>query len=209
MARPDLSIDTEINPECTTMTMWDTTDDYGAGTVTTAGIESSTIVVRNKSTGVYFTYTFTIGTNTISAATASLNGGTAVNILSQLSSTVFPFIVNVNELDLWKTYTNFTQPDFDDAVFQIEYSIIRTTATAYNYTTSVAKLKTCDTCCCITKKFASLDPVCGCSDSAMCNAVHADTWLKVAQSAANMGDVTKAVAALTKASELCDCEECG
>lgn len=209
MARPTLAIDTEINPECTTMTMWDTTADYGGGTVTTAGIQGSTIVVRNKTTGTYFTYTFTISSNTITACTASLDGGTEVNILSQLSSTVFPFMVDVNEFDLWKTFTNFTQPDFDDAVYQIEYTITRTTATAYSYTTSKATLKSCDTCCCITKMFTALDVDCSCSDAAMAKAVQADTWLKVAIGAANMGDVTKAVAALTKASDICNCSGCG
>lgn len=207
MARPTLTIATEINEACDTMTLWDTTADYGGGTVTTASVESVVIVVRNKTTGTYFTYTFTVGTNVISAATLSLDGGTATNILAELASTAWPFIVDVNEFDLWADY-GVTLPDFDDAVYQPEYTISRTTATAYSYTTSVAVLKDCDTCCCISGKFAALDPNCNCSSAALDLAIQADTWLKTARAAAAMGDVTKAVAALTKADETCNCSDC-
>ncbi len=208
MARPDLSIDTEINEACTTMTMWDDTDDYGGGTVTTASVQSVVVVVNNKSTGTTFTYTFTVSSGTITAATATLDSGTPVDILSQLDSAAWPFIVDVNELDLWKTYTNFTQPDFDDAVYQIEYTIIRTIAEAYSYTTSVAEMRTCDICCCVSKMWAGLDVDCSCADSAMEKANEADTWLQVALASADMGDVTKAVAALKKAEYLCECGGC-
>ena len=205
MARPTLTIETEINEACDTMNLWDTTADYGGGTVTTASVESVVIVVNNKSTGTYFTYTFTVGTNIITAATLSLDGGTATDILAELSSTAWPFIVDVNEFDLFADY-GVTLPDFTDGVYQPEYSIIRTTATAFNYTTSVATLKDCTTCCCISGKFAALDPNCGCSSKALDLAIQADTWLKTARAAASMGDVTKAVEALAKADELCNCD---
>jgi len=208
MARPTLTIDTEINEACDDMTLWDTTSDYGGGTVTTASVTSAVVLVRNKSTGTYFTYTFTVSSGTITAATASLDGGAAVDILSQLDSTAWPFIVDVNELSLWKTYTNFTQPDFDDAVYQPEYTISGTSGSAYSYTTSVAVLKDCDTCCCISKVFAALDPNCDCCDSSRDKAMEMDTWLHTAKAAAAIGDVTKAVEALAKASDMCECN-CG
>ena len=209
MARPTLAIDTEINEACTTMTLWDTTADYGAGTVTTASIEAATVVVRNKTTDTYFTYAFTVATNVVTAATASLDGGTAVNILSQLSSTVFPFITT-NKLDLWKTYTNFTQPDFDDGVYQCEYTITRTTATAYSYTTSKMNVRDCDLCECLATKFVELDPNCDCSDKNIPFVQRIQALNQSAIFAAEKGMTTKAVNALNKAIELCacSCEDC-
>lgn len=207
MARPTLTIDTEINEACTTMTMWDTTADYGGGTVTTAGIESSTIVVRNKTTGTYFTYTFTIGTNVISAATLSLDGGTGTDILAELSSTAFPFILNVNEFDLWADY-GVTLPDFDDAVYQIEYTITRTTATAYSYTTSKMNVRDCDLCECIAGKLIDIDPSCDCSDKNIPFVQRIQALNQSAIFAAEKGMTTKAVNALNKAIELCNCSSC-
>lgn len=208
MARPTLTISATQNEACTTITLADTTADYGGGTVTTASVQEVVVVVNNKSTETVFTYTFTVSSNVITAATASLDNGTEVDILSELSTTAWPFIVDVNELDLWATYTDFTQPDFGDAVLQIEYTITRTDATAYSYTTSVAEMVTCDICCCVSKMWADLDPDCSCSDSAMDKASQADTWLQVALASADMGDVTKAVNALKKAQAICDCD-CG
>lgn len=205
MARPTLAIDTEINEACTTMVMWDKTADYGGGTVTTAGIEGSTIVVRNKTTGTYFTYTFTIGTNVISAATLSLDGGTATDILAELSSTVFPFIVDVNEFDMWADY-GVTLPDFDDAVYQIEYTISRTTATAYSYTTSKMNVRDCDLCECIADKFVNIDPNCQCSDVSIQEVQRIQALAQSAMFAAEKGMTTKAVNALAKAIELCNCD---
>ncbi len=210
MSRPNLSIDTEINEACDTMTVWDTTDDYGGGTVTTASVTSVIVIARNKTTGTYITYTFTVGTNVITAATISLDGGTPTDILSELSSTAWPFIVDVNEFDLFADY-GVTLPDFDDAVYQIEYTIAgevsddRGGFVPYSYTTSKATLKSCDTCCCISKMFASIDPDCDCGDKSIKLATEMDAWLKVAIAAANLGQTEKAVEALTKAKEMCDC----
>lgn len=204
MARPDLSISTEINEACTTMSLWDTTDDYGGGTVTINSVTQVVIVVNNKSTGTYFTYTFTVSSGTITAATLSIDGGTATTITSELSSTAWPFIVDVNEFDLWGDY-GVTLPEFADGVIQPEYTI---SGDGYSYTTSVTEMVTCDICCCVSKMFANLDPSCECSDAATANAIKADTELMIALAAADMGDVTKAVAALAKAQEICDCS-CG
>jgi len=204
MARPTLTILITKNEACTTMTLADTTADYGGGTVTTASVEQVVIVVRNKSNDSYFTYTFTVVSNLITAATLSLNGGTATTITSELSSTAWPFIVDVNEFDLWGDY-GVTLPDFDDAVIQPEYTITRTTAEAYSYTTSKTVLIDCNTCCCITKLGASLDPGCDCSTGKRKTYDDAYTWLHVAKDAAAVGNVSRAVEALRKASELCSC----
>lgn len=204
MARPTLAIDTEINEACTTMTMWDTTADYGGGTVTTASIQSSTIVVRNKSTDTYFTYSFTISSNVITAATLSLDGGTATTITSELSSTAFPFITGVNEFDLWGDY-GVTLPDFDDAVYQTEYTISRTSATAYSYTTSKMNVRNCDLCSCIADKFVNIDPNCECSDTSIQEVQRIQALAQSAIFAAEKGMTTKAVNALAKAIELCSC----
>lgn len=208
MARPTLSIGTEINEACTTISMWDSTSDYGGGTVTTASVQAVTVVVNNKTSGTYFTYAFTVSSNVITAATASIDGGTAVDILSQLSTTAWPFIVDVNELDLWETYTNFTQPDFDDGVYQIEYTITRTTATAFSYTTSKMNVRDCDLCECLANKFVEIDPNCDCSDKTIPFIQRIQALNQSAIFAAEKGMTTKAVNALNKAIELCECDSC-
>jgi len=209
MARPTLTINTGINEACTTMTLWDTTADYGIGTVTVNSVTSVSIVVRNKSDNSYFTYTFTVSSGTITAATLSLNGGTATTITSELDSTVWPFIVDVNEFDLWGDY-GVTLPDFADAVIQPEYTINGTVIDVpYSYTTSKTSLVDCNTCCCITKLGASIDPSCDCSTGKRKTYDDAYTWLHVAKDAAAVGNVSRAVEALQKASELCECSSCG
>lgn len=208
MARPTLEIELTQSADCTTIELADVTADYGGGTVTTASVESVVINVVNESTGVYFTYTFTVGTNVISAATASLNGGTAVDILSQLSTTAWPFVTAVNELDLWEAYTNFTQPDFEDGVYQVDYTITRTTATAYSYTTSEMKNRTCDLCCCLANKYAEISPNCECEDGKRKHADKINAFLMSANYAAQKGMTDKAVTNLQYAIDLCDCD-CG
>jgi len=209
MARPTLAIALTINEACTTIELADTTADYGGGTVTTASVEAVTVVVRNKSTDTYFTYAFTVGTNVISAATASLDGGTAVDILSQLSTTAWPFITDVNELDLWETYTNFTQPDFEDGVYQVEYTITRTTATAYSYTTSKMTVRDCTLCECEAGKLIEISPKCECGSVAIQQIMRIQALHQSAIFAAEKGMTTKAVNALAEAIELCDCADCG
>lgn len=222
LVRLDLTIATTINEACDTMTLADTTGEYPAAANGYASpdaiihddVLTLTIVVRNKSTGTYFTYAFGILLQVTQTTTLSLNGGTATNIHTEVGPLAFPFITDVNEFDLWADY-GVTLPDFDDAVYQIEYTITGQSTggggsplTDFSYTTSVAVLKDCDTCCCISGKFAALDPNCNCSSAALDLAIQADTWLKTARAAAAMGDVTKAVAALTKADETCNCSDC-
>lgn len=210
MARPTLAITLTIDDECTKIDLADTTADYGAGTVTTASVQGVLVTVRNQTTGVYFTYTFTVGTNVITAATASLNGATAVNILSQLSSTAWPFVDNVNELNLWKTYTNFTQPEFADGVYQAEYTISRTSATAFSYTTSKMTVRDCDLCSCEANKFVEIDYSCDCSTQQIQYVQRITALHQSAIYAAQKGMTEKAVNDLNEAIALCDCEcNCG
>lgn len=207
MAKPTLAITITINDECTTIDLADTTADYGGGTVTTASVQSVVVVVRNKSNSTYFTYTFTVASNVITAATLSLDGGTATSILSELSSTAWPFITDVNEFDLWED-RGVTLPDFDDAVYQVEYTITRTTATAYSYTTSKMTVRDCDLCECEADKFVDIDPNCECSSTAIQHIMRIQALHKSAIFAAQKGMATKAVAALAEAIDLCACEDC-
>lgn len=207
MARPTLAITLTINDECTTIDLADTTANYGGGTVTTASVTSVVVVVRNKSTDTYFTYTFTVSSGTITAATLSLDGGTATNVLSELSSTAWPFITDVNELDLFED-RGVTLPDFGDAVYQAEYTISGTSGAAYSYTTSKMTVRDCDLCECEAGKFVEIDANCECSDSSIKNLMRIQALHQSAIFAAEKGMTAKAVANLVKAIELCDCDTC-
>ncbi len=57
--------------------------------------------------------------------------------------------------------------------------------------------------------YAALAVDCSCDDKNRQNADDADTSLQIALAASDMGDVTKAVAGLLKAQNLCDCSGCG
>lgn len=208
MARPTLAITLTQSDDCTTITLADTTADYGGGTVTTASVQSVVINVVNESTEAYFTYTFTVSSNVISAATVSLNGGTATSILAEMSSTAWPFITDVNEFDLWGDY-DVTLPDFEDGVYQVDYTITRTTATAFTYTTSEMTIRDCDVCCCLAEKYTALEPDCDCADEKQKFADKINAFLVSANYAAQKGMTTKAVENLQYAIDLCDCENCG
>lgn len=218
LTRVGLAITLAVNSTCTTMTVTDSTGTYDVTTnplgyglpsgAASADVTSLVIVV-NLPGGSYFTYTFTIALNVISAATLSLSGGTATNILASLVSTVFP----VTSFDLWGSY-GVTLPAFEDGVIEVDYTIggfvpDGDASTAFNYTTSSSMLVPCTTCCCVQKMALAIDPDCACSNEAMWNYLRASTYLEIAKFNTQIGKNEVAQSALTKAGEICNCADCG
>lgn len=218
LTRVGLAITLAVNSTCTTMTVTDSTGTYNVttnplgyglpGGIATTDVTSLVIVV-NIEGGTYFTYTFTIAANVITAATLSISGGTATNIFTNLLSTVFP----LTAFDLWNGY-GVTLPTFEDGVIEVDYTISGSatsgdTAVAFNYTTSSAMLVPCETCCCVQKMALAIDIDCACSDEAMCNFLRASTYLEIAKFNTQIGKTAVAQQALTKAKEICDCAGCG
>ena len=220
LTRVDLQIENTITDTCLDITLADTTgefpvsdDGYGAPDVIIHDdVASIVIVVRNETTGLYFTYTLVVVLQVIQSGTLSVQGGTATSITSYVSASAFPFITGVNEFSLFED-RGVTLPSMVDGAYQVEYTISGTStqggaAETFSYTTSQTFLVDCETSCCITKMLADLDPECSCSDKKQALATSAYTWLLSARAASNYGQVDKAVAALQKASDLCNCD-CG
>src|SRR3972149_2669466 len=104
-------------------------------------------------------FSFTIASNVITAATLGLSGATATSILSTLASTVFPFVAT--PFSIWTDY-GVTVPAFADGVVEVIYTI---SGSGYNYTTSKAKTVLCsELCCCLQKKGQSINPETCCED---------------------------------------------
>lgn len=217
--RPSLSIENTVNDQCTSFTLADTTGQYNVttnpegyglpGGPLSNDVTGLEVVVKNLSTGTYFTYTFTILLGVVQTCTLSLNGGTPTDISTEVGAAAWPFVQDVSEFDLYADY-GVTLPDFADAAFQVEYTISGSAldggvSTPFSYTTSETFLVDCDTACCISKMYAALDPTCNCSESAQKLADEAYSWLQTARNASEYGDTDKSVAALKKASDMCNC----
>jgi hypothetical protein len=220
--RPTLKIALTINEACTTIELADTTGEYPAAangyaapnTIVHDDVTSLVVVVRNKTTGTYFTYTFGILLQVTQTTTLSLDGGTATDIHTEVGALAFPFITDVNEFDLFGDY-GVTLPDFDDGVYQVEYTISGESTggggspnTPFSYTTSKMTVRDCDLCECIADKFVEIDPNCNCTDKSIPFIQRIQALSQSAMFAAEKGMATKAVNALNKAIELCACTNC-
>ncbi len=211
VTRPNLEIDVTVGADCSGFTIADVTDNY-ALTITVNTVTSLVIVVTNQSEGWYLTYTFTIASGTITAATLGVSGATATSILSELSSTAWPFVTAVNEFDATADY-GVTIPELTDGIYQIEYTIAGTTegdaGEAYSFTTSEQPVLACDLCCCIDNLFIeSAGCDCGCDKGE--RAMKARYYATLAKYAAGRGDTDLAVNNFEKAQSLCDgnCQGC-
>lgn len=211
LTRIALAIQLTTSSTCSTITLKDTTADYGGAGKITINSVNSVIIKVNLSGGSYMLYTFTVSSGTITAATLSLSGATATNILSHLTSTVWPFVAT--QFDLWGSY-GVTLPTFADGVVGVEYTVAgldpNDGTTPFSYTTSSSVLVFCDACCCLQKLFLAIDPDCPCSEESICNALTADAYLQAAKYNVQVGNNTRAQTALDKATSLCSggCSDC-
>lgn len=219
LERVNLSIDFDPNSTCDGLTFQDTTGSYNAVSnpegyglpngIVVNDITAAEITLEYESESADITYAFTVASGVVTAATLSVAGATAVNILSELASTTFPF-TSANPFDLAGDY-GVTIPEQNDGLYQVVYTISGTStgggalpSQTFSYTTSIEQLITCATNCCISKMEADLDPNCGCHSEAFDKAVRARAYLNMAISAAEYGKTDEAKEALTKASSMCE-----
>jgi len=201
MASPTLAITLTTSSTCDDITITDSTSDYGGGTVTTASITGCVVVVT-LSGGSYLTFTFTVASNVITAATLGLSGATATSILSELASTVFPFVAS--PFSIWRSY-GVTTPDFSDGVIDVTYTI---SGSGYSYTTSSTKLVRCVTLCCALQTMGqAIDPS-DCCEDCLWEYLKAEAYSDLAVMSTNIGNTTRAALLLTKSQALTECN-CG
>ncbi|CAK0771678.1 hypothetical protein CCP3SC1AL1_570016 [Gammaproteobacteria bacterium] len=201
MPSPTLAITLTTSATCDTITLVDATADYGGGTVTTASITGCVITV-NLIGGSYLTYTFTVLNNTITAATLGISGATATSILSELASTVFPFVAT--PFDLWADY-GVTVPTFADGVVEVDYTI---SGIGYAYTTSAAKTVLCVTLCCALQNMGQKITPDDCCENCLWEYLKAEAYSDLAVMSTNIGNTDRAALFIEKAQALCDCN-CG
>lgn len=215
---PDLDITLTIQDDCAGLTLTDATGDYdvstnpfGYGLPGGPTVNNVTLVEIALSYGALDTtleYSFTVLNGTITAATISLGGATPVSILSALESTDWPFS---DGFDLTADY-GLTIPDFEDDIYSVTYTISGTAAgpEVFDFSSVVKKSVSCQTECCIQKKFIALDPKCGCEPDAVLTALWGQALLNQATFSAQYGYTDKAIEALNKAKDLCDSDcNCG
>lgn len=210
---PDLSIALTLTDGCGTITLTDNTGIYptaDAGYGLPNGpavndVDSLTVTVTGLKTAVSFVYAFTISSGTITAATLALAGATAVNILSQLDSTTFP----LNDFDLFGTY-GVTLPSLDDDVYMVTYQIEGTAdAEDFDFTVQAAQIVTCQTQCCIDKKFIDLDLSCGCSAGPLKEVEYLQALLTQAIKNVDYEFYQEGADKLAEAKSKCDTAGCG
>lgn len=211
---PDCSIELAINTGCTELSMEDTTGNYpvapnGYGLPGGPEINDVTevsITATYSLLSITLEYVFTVLNGTITAATLSIDSATPVDIFSALASTVWPF--TTVPFVLTDDYGP-EMPEFTDDIVSVTYEVSgEVAAEAFSVSTSARISIDCNTTCCRDKKFINLDPNCGCNPDALINALYIDALLKQATFSAQYNYTDRAVAALQKATELCD-GDCG
>jgi len=216
--QPNLTIDVYTNSGCSELLLQDTTGEYDVNTnvggyglpggPTLDDITLCEIIVTYNSLGAYITYSFTVLSQLIVAATLAVGGGAPTNILTSLPSTVWPFEA-ANPFNLVDGY-GVTLPTFTDDVFKVEYSIEGTVPDTFDFDTIAYEPVVCNSRCCINRKFIALDPSCGCSNDKIKSALYGEALLNQVEIAAEQGDLTGALQALSELNKLCGQEgDCG
>lgn len=212
VSQPDLKIETTILSGCTGLQLVDNTGVYsdsnyfGYGLPDGPTINDVTqlkITLKYNSIGTDAAYVFTINDGTITAATLSLGGVTPVNILSSLTSLIWPFTLT-NPFNLTASTYGITMPNFADEVFQINYEILGTVDPDDFDFTSITYLPVgCNLRCCINKKWQEIDPNCDCSSDKIRQANYLEALYNQFYWACDAGNLTEALTALREGQSKC------
>ncbi len=213
-----LSIVVTENSGCSGLTLTDTTGVYGTdGNVTGYGVSGGpavndvvtvTVTLNYRSFGSTIVYVFTVASGTITAATLSLGGATPVDIFDNLPDTAWPFDSD-HPFDLTADY-GVTLPTFGDDIYLITYQIEGSVGLDdFDFSTIYNLPVTCALQCCADKRWADIDPTCGCSDTAMQSAMKLQSLIYMVGGSAAEGKLTAALNALEQAQLICNAEDCG
>lgn len=217
VTQPNITINLSINTGCTGLSLTDNTGTYDPVTNTggyglpggpaISDITGLSVVLTYNTLSNNITYTFILVSGVITDATLSIAGGTPVDIQTQLPSTVWPFILPFN---LTGSY-GVTIPTFADDVFSVAYTITGTvSATPFSFEAIRNQTVSCQTQCCIDKKWAALDLICDCNGDKMQRAFYGQALLNQANTASTkFGDLANSIIALNQAKALCPTTDCG
>lgn len=214
MTSPDIQIALEVQESCSGLTFYDNTGEYPASPFgyglpdgpTVNNVTQVSILLTYSLLDTTIEYVFAITNGVITAATISIGGGNTTNILSSLSSTVWPFVSD--GFDLTADY-GVTLPTFTDDVVSCLYTVSgMTSEEGFALTASDDITVDCNATCCRDKKFIDIDLDCGCNSDGVINALFLDAALLQSEYSADYGYAERAVEALQRANEICD-DDCG
>lgn len=187
------------------------TGGYGSPNVATTAITIATLTILPYGFTVGYTFTFTMNSGDIQTATVTAPDGTITNILADMSTVLFPFIVDVNPFVIIGEWLGFgVDSEMTSEAYNFEYNVTDGTNT---YTSSSDELIVCQTCCCSRNLQADLDSNAdcdNCENKALELAMRTQMFLDSAIWAMENGDVEKAHTNLIYAKELCGggCSSC-
>lgn len=199
------------SPDGTTLFMRDTTGLYSSdniggyglpGGATVNSVDTVTLRLTYTQLSTYIQYVFTVSSGTITAATLSFGGATAVNILSELVSTVFPF-TSANSFDMTMDY-GVDIPAVTDQEYTMLYTIAGTQGgESYTYSTEINGLFDWNTTCCVSKlladaKMSTVNP------NEMSKSLTAYGYLLTARRADSDGNISRANEYLNRAKAICE-----
>lgn len=147
----DETISLYTDAACENLMLEDTTV-YGSPP--SSDVTDVLIIVTYTLLGTTVAYALTVVNNVITAASMTLGSAAPVNILANLSSTVFP-ATSANPFNLTDTDYHATMPQFQDQVYNVSYKV--TGSGGLDETVTGTKLTTCTTSCCISDKLRKAD----------------------------------------------------
>jgi hypothetical protein len=222
----NLSINVYVNDTCDNLILQDTTGNYSASNPFGYGspngifindVDTLVMTLNYTPLGISVVYSFTIVNGTITAATINFNGIGAINILTQLVSTTFPFVA-ANPFTFFSSYINsvpatVTLPTIEDGAYSVTYRITGTaddngTPTPFDLSANDMVLMKCSTMCCIREAFSKVDENCNCNDGKINPVITAQAYVDIAEFAVEDEDSARANTFINRAKALCDCD-CG
>lgn len=212
---PDIKIELFLNDARDAIYLEDLTGQYSAdntggyglpGGPTSNSVEQVTVTLTYTQLSQDLVYAFTVTTGTITGATISFAGATPTNILSELTSTIWPF-TSANRFNLTDGY-GITLPTLDDMVYECSYQVEGTyTGEDFDYTADTVDLYDVNTVCCVSKKSTQADLNCLEPDNRLLKIYG---WLYAAHAAVEQENTTKANNYINHAKALCgELESCG
>lgn len=182
---------------------------YGTPNLGSDAIVAVQVIITPYGDAVGYTFDFTVVTNIITVATVTAPDGTVTDILADLVSTAWPWIVDVNPLIIIGDYLGFgTDSEITSGGFNIEY-IIDEGAEQFSFDED--HLIACQVCCCVRNAAADLEATnCECQAEKLNNAINAQIFFDAAVWATEGGEIDKGVANLAMAKKLCEgkCTNC-